>query len=81
MEQDKDDEQAGQHSLQRLLLQGEDEASQWQLNVIMFGKSTFRLFCRFRYVAILDVDEVILPKRHKNLVEMMEYLVKTHEIP
>ena len=31
MEQDKDDEQAGQHSLQRLLLQGEDEASQWQL--------------------------------------------------
>ncbi len=42
---------------------------------VPYNDCFYRARTEFRYVAILDVDEVIMPRRHQNWTQMMRFLV------
>ena len=42
---------------------------------VPYNDCFYRARTEFRYVTILDVDEVIMPRRHQNWTQMMQFLV------
>ena len=64
-----------------------DRNSAWRESVIKLIKITtandsqakhrnIPLFSRYEYIALLDIDEVIMPLKHDNWADMMEEVIK-----
>merc|ERR1712203_1091113 len=47
-----------------------------QNELIPYNDCLYRNMYRYEYVALLDIDEVIMPIKHNNWAEMMEEVVK-----
>merc|ERR1712080_724094 len=46
------------------------------MGLIPYNDCLYRNMYRYEYVALLDIDEVIMPIKHNNWAEMMEEAVK-----
>jgi len=49
--------------------------NQWQNEVVPYNDCFYRNMYRFKYIAILDIDEVIMPTKHDSWSSMMEELM------
>jgi len=47
-----------------------------QFEVLIYNDCLYRNMYRFKYIAILDIDEVIVPKKHKSWSSMMEEVLE-----
>jgi len=49
--------------------------NQWQNEIVPYNDCFYRNMYRFKYIAILDIDEVIVPTKHDSWSAMMEDLL------